>query len=404
MARCLRIWNVTTSPASLVNSIPIYCPDADDHSWDGLFWANDGTLVTRNPQGGFQFLSQDKAKGAILTATVGSGKHGLLQLGNKQFVDDNLAPGTLQIDDVAVAPNGRAFGALNGKRDKKPGFFTWLIPSATPVGFLAFELAGEPDLWECNGIAISQDGSQLAASLYYPGTVLPPMPKTWTVSIWHGSPPKKLDLQGDEKNLIDFRFRDFSPEGSRAATSGATCFQQSNGNILKHFVAIWDAPSGKKLWQFDDVFTNKVLFTRDGRTLVTGAADTSAGEDRTAGGAASLDMLDPTAPQTVDFGMWRRENGDASSKIRAFTSLAVSPDGSISLLLILDSRMVGPRENDKGTALRSLCRKEVRWLGRPPLPVNQDEFSDERLEREARERRQGFLNGVGGQKSSNGKE
>ena len=173
----LRIWNIATSPASLVTSVATYRPDADDPSWNGVFWANDGTLVTRNPEGGFQFLSQDKAKGAILAATVGSGKQGLLQLGNKQFAGDNLTPGTLQIKDVAIAPNGRAFGALNGKREKKPGFFTWLIPSACACRVSPFDLAGDPDLWECKGITISQDGSQLAASLYYPGTTLRRCPR-----------------------------------------------------------------------------------------------------------------------------------------------------------------------------------------------------------------------------------
>ena len=186
----LRIWNVTTSPAALVNSVPTYRPDADDPSWNRVFWANDGTLLTRNPQGGFQFLSQDKVKGAILTANVGSGKQGLLQLGHRQFVGDNLTPGTLQITDVVVAPNGLAFGALNGKREKKPGFFIWLIPSAKPVPFLAFDLPGEPDSWECRGVMISQDGAQLAASLYYPGTRLPPMPKTWMVSICAARRPR----------------------------------------------------------------------------------------------------------------------------------------------------------------------------------------------------------------------
>jgi WD40 repeat protein len=398
----LRIWNITTSPASLVNSIPAYRPDADDPSWNGVFWASDGTLVTWNPQGGFQFLSQDKEKGAILTAIVGSGKHGLLQLGNKQFVGDILTPGTLQIKDVAIAPNGRAFGVLKGNRDKKPGFFTWLIPSATRVGFLSFDLAGEPDTWECNGITISQDGSQLAASLYYPGTMRPPMPKIWMASIWHsGSPPKKIVLQGNEKDLVDFRFRAFSPNGWRAATSGATSFPTAGGNVVKRFAAIWDTASGKKLWQVDDVLTKEVFFTEDGRTLVTGAADTSA----VAGGGRFVDNLDPKAPQTVDF--WDVETGQRRCQFRdrGIQSLAVSPDGTTLVTAYPRLAEFVWSAGVKGIGpVRGFAGEQGTALAVHRFPANQEQLSDEILEKEARERRQKFLNGAGGQKSGTEKE
>ena len=173
---------------------------------------------------------------------------------------DDITPGTLQIKDVASALNGRAFGVLDGNRDRKLGFFTWLIPSAKPVGFLSFDLAGAPDIWECRGITIPQNGLQLAASLYYPGTRLPPMPKTWMVLIWHGSPPKKLVLQQNEKNMVDFRFRAFSRDGWLAATSGATSLPTADGNVEKRFVAVWDTESGKKRWQFDNVFAKGGVF------------------------------------------------------------------------------------------------------------------------------------------------
>jgi hypothetical protein len=400
----LRIWNITTSPASLVNSVPIFHPDADDHSWNGVFWANDGTLVTRNAEGGFQFLSQDKKKGAIPTATVGCGKHGLLQLGNRQFVDDNSAPGTLQIRDVAVAPNGRAFGVLNGNRDRKPGFFTWLIPSAAPVGFLSLDLAGEPDIWEYNGITVSQDGSQLAASLYYPGSIRPPKPKTWMVSIWHGSPPKKLDLQGNENNLVDFRFRAFSPDGWWAATSGATAFPTADGNAVKRIVAIWDTVSGKKMWQVDGVFTKEVFFTKDGRTLVTGAANTSAGAGRTAG-VDSSDKLDPKVPQTVDF--WDVQTGQRRCQFKdtGIQSLAVSPDGITLVTAYPRLAESVPSEGDLGTGIvRGFAGEQGIALTVHRFPANQVQLSDEMLEKEARERRQKFLNVDGGPKGSNGNE
>ena len=404
--KMLRIWNITTSPASLVASVATYHPDADDHSWNGVFWASDGTLVTRNPQGGFQFLSQDKAKGAILTAIVGSGKHGLLQLGNRQFVGDILTPGTLQIKDVAVAPNGLAFGVLSGNRDKKPGFFTWLIPSAKPVGFLSFDLAGEPDAWECNGITISQNGSQLGASLYYPGTIQPPLPKTWMASIWqNGSPPKKIVLQGNEQNLVDFRFRAFSPEGWWAATSGATSVPTADGKVVKRFVALWDTASGKKLWQVDDVFTKEVFFTKDGRTLVTGAADTSAGADSIAGGGAFVDKLDPNVPQTVDF--WDVETGQRRCQFKdaGIQSLAVSPDGVTLVTAYPQLAEFVPLARDQGTGMvRGFAGEQAVALAVHRFPANKEQMSDEMLEKAAKQRRQDFLHGVRGQKGSNAKQ
>ncbi len=385
----LRIWNITASPAALVNNIPTYRPNADDPSWNGIFWANDGTLVTRNPEGGFQFLSQDKAKGAILAATVGCGKDGLLQLGNRRFVGNNLTPGTLQIKDVAVATSGKAFGALNGKRDKKPGFFIWLIPSAEPAGFLSFDLAGEPDTWECNGITLSQDGSELAASLYYPGTIRPPLPKTWIASIWHsGSPPKKLDLPGNENNLVDFRFRAFSPNGWWAATSGATSLPTADGNVIKRFVAIWDTASGKKLWQVDDVFTKEVFFTKDGRTLVTGAADTSTRADSTAGGGMFFDKLDPKVPQTVDFWDVETRQRRCQFKDTGIQSLAVSPDGTTLVTAY-------PQLEGAGT-VSGFAGEKGMALTVHRFPVNREQLSDEMLEKEARERRREFLNGMSG--------
>ena len=337
----------------------------------------------------------------MLTATVGSGKHGLLQLGNRQFVGDDLAPGTLQIKDVAVAPNGRAFGVLDGNRDKKLGFFTWLIPSAKPVGFLSFDLAGAPDTWECNGITIPQNGLQLAASLYYPGTRLPPMPKTWLVSIWHGSPPKKIVLQENEKNMVDFRFRAFSREGWLAATSGATSLPTPDGNVVKRFVAIWDTESGKKRWQFDNVFTKDVFFTEDGRTLVTGAADTAADAD----GGDFLDKLDPKVPQTVDF--WDVETGERRCQFKdtGIQSLALSPDGTTLVTAYARLAEFVPLAGDKGTGIgRGFAGEQGTALAVHRFPANQEQLSDEILEKEARERRQKFLNGVGGQKSSSEKE
>ncbi len=401
----LRIWNITTSPASLVNSVPTYRPGTDDHGWNEIFWASDGTLVTRNPQGGFQFLKEDETKGATLTAAVGSGKDGLLQLGNRQFVGSDLTPGTLQIKDVAVAPNGLAFGAVNGKREKKPGFFIWLIPSAKPVGFLAFDLAGEPDTWQCSGITISQDGSQLAASMYYPGTLQPPLPKTWMVSIWHGSPPKKLDLEEKEKNLVDFRFRAFSPNGRLAATSGAASVPTADGRILKRFAAIWDTESGKKLRQFNDVFTKEVFFTKDGHHLVTGAADTAAGGNNVAGGAVFLDTLDPQAPQTVDF--WDVGTGQRRCQLKdaGIHTLAVSPDGTI--LVTAYPRLAGfvARKNDQGTGIvHGFAGEKGTALAVHCFPVNEESMSDEILEKEAKERRQKFLHGVGGQEDRNPKQ
>ena len=402
----LRVWNITTSPASLVTSVATYHPDADDPSWNGIFWASDGTLVTRNPQGGFQFLSQDAAKGAILTASVGTGKQGLLQLGNRQFPGDNVAPAGLQIKDVAIAPNGRAFGVFSGNQEKKPGFFTWLIPSATPAGFLSFDLAGEADIWQCNGITISQDGSQLAASLYYPGTNRPPMPKTWMASIWHsGSPPKKIVLQENEKNLVDFRFRAFSPDGWWAATSGATSVPTAGGNVVKRFVAMRDAASGKKLWQVDDVFTKEVFFTKDGRTLVTGAADPSAGADGIAGGVLFFwDTLDPKAPQTVDF--WDVETGQRRCQFRdaGIQSLAVSPDGTILVTAYPRLAEFVPSAGDKETGIvRGFAGEEAVALTVHRFPENRHLLSDAMLEREARERRQKFLNRGGAQEGGNAK-
>jgi hypothetical protein len=401
----LRIWNIATSPASLVTSTATYRPAADEPGWNGVFWANDGTLITRNPAGGFQFLSQDKAKGAILVATVGSGKQGLLQLGNKQFAGDDRTPGTLQIKDVAIAPNGRAFGALNGKREKKPGFFTWLVPSAAPVGFLPFDLAGDPDLWECKGITISQNGSQLAASLYYPGTTRPPLPRTWMAAIWRGSPPQKIVLQANEKNLVDFRFRAFSPEGWWAATSGAASFPTADGNVVKRFVALWDTTDGKKLWQVDDVFTKEVFFTKDGRTLVTGGMETRGGADGSTGGGAFLDALDPKLPQAVDF--WDVQTGQRRCQFKdaGIQALAVSPDGTT--LVTAYPRLAGsvPRAGDKETGLvRGFAGEQGTALAVHRFPENLEQLSDEILEKEARERRRKFLNGAGGSKGGNGKE
>ncbi len=394
----LRIWNITTSPATLVNSVPTYHPNADDPSWNGVFWANDGTLVARNPEGGFQFLSQNTAKGAILTATVGSGKHGLLQLGNRHFVGDNLTPGTLQIKDVVVAPNGLAFGALKGKRDGKPGFFVWLIPSAAPVKFLAFDLAGNPDIWECNGMTVSQDAWLLAASLYYPGTIRPPMPKTWMVRLWQGSTPKTL--KENENNLVDFRFRAFSPDGWWAATSGAAAFPTADGNIVKRFVAIWDTASGKKVWQVDGVFTKEVFFTQDGRTLVTGAADTSAGTESIASGGVFLDKLDPKVPQTVDF--WDVATGKRRCQFKdtGIQAFAVSPDGTTLVTAYPRLAEFDPLAGDKGTGFAGA---EAMALTVHRFPANNQTLSDKTLEEEARKRRQNFLNGGRAQEDGNAK-
>ena len=143
----LRIWNITTSPATLANSVPAYSPGTDDPSWNGIVWANDGTLVARNPEGGFQFLNEDPAKGAVLIATVGSGKHGLLQLGNKHFAGDSRAPGTLQVKNLAVAPTGGRSGhwAANkaGNPASSPGSFRRQRPSGfSPSICLAILILG----------------------------------------------------------------------------------------------------------------------------------------------------------------------------------------------------------------------------------------------------------------------
>ena len=61
----LRIWNIRTTPASLVNSIPAWRGDDNTSGWNGVVWANDGTLISRNYEGGFQFSRLDKTKGAV---------------------------------------------------------------------------------------------------------------------------------------------------------------------------------------------------------------------------------------------------------------------------------------------------------------------------------------------------
>jgi len=223
------------------------------------------------------------------------------------------------------------------------------------------------------------------------------MPKTWMVSIWHGSPPKRLDLQGNEGNLVDFRFRAFSPDGWWAATSGATSFPTADGIVVNRFVAVWDTVSGKKRWQVDNVFTKQVFFTKDGRTLVTGAADTSAGTDSVAG--VFSDKPDPKVPQTVDF--WDVETGQRRCQFKdtGIQSLAVSPDGITLVTAYARLAEFVPTASDKGTGIvRGFAGEQGMALTVHRFPANQDQRSDEMLEKEARERRQGFLNRGGGQK------
>ena len=132
----------------------------------------------------------------------------------------------------------------------------------------------------------------------------------------------------------------------------------ADGNVIKRFVAIWDTASGKKLWQVDDVFTKEVFFTKDGRTLVTGAADTSTRADSTAGGGMFFDKLDPKVPQTVDF--WDVETGQRRCQFKdtGIQSLAVLPDGTT---LVTAYPQLGARAGDKEPVLSLALQEKREW-------------------------------------------
>ena len=171
----LRIWNIRTTPASLVNSIPAWRGDDNTSGWNGVVWANDGTLISRNYEGGFQFSRLDKTKGAVPVASVGKGSywsyHPPGQIDKR--IKHDLQGGCIIGKRITFSPNGKFFvtsmvSVTNSAFGDYPGVCLWTIPTGNQTSVIDFALpSGEDVNRDTLGCEISPDGKILAATLSY---------------------------------------------------------------------------------------------------------------------------------------------------------------------------------------------------------------------------------------------
>ena len=348
----VRIWNIRTTPASLVNSIPSY--RGDNRSWTGLVWANDGTLISRNYEGGFQFSRLDKTKGAVAVASVGKGSYGTyfppgeldkrIHLG----LHGECTIGT----NIAFSPTGKFFvtemQTMKASGDY-PGVCLWAIPTGSQSGVIDFALpSGEDVDRQTLGCKVSPDGKILAATLLYGNsnssrhrkTSSPSLPDTRMILLHHfDSQPSQIilcakDVHQGPPDIVDFRFVGFSPNGKVAATIAKTTIQTNSGTKEKQYVTLWDTVTGRKLQQIDDVGTGKVVFLQDCRTFVTG------------GGVSSANQ-----PQHVDF--WDVDTGQRKKQItdNGMSGFYLSADGRVLVTTYHILTSFTPMPDGQGSAI-----------------------------------------------------
>ncbi|MEZ6049072.1 MAG: hypothetical protein R3C11_26560 [Planctomycetaceae bacterium] len=288
----IKIWDLQKSPASVVMSVRTH--DFNSHGfWHGLVWSADGeTLISRGPQSGLQFTNKEGAIGNIEVSVAGA------ITGATQNAAENNQ--WYWIKDIACFPDGKSLATISTR-----GVGIWAIPEGEELRWLN---PPEPvNEWEfLPYFGVSSNGKHLAATLRRAASKATNYDTVEVIKIWNTSNwTEVVELQGQDTDGKNFRFRGFSPDDRLIVTTA--------GSTWNNRITIWDATTGEKLNEMNTDSVKNVVFGPKSNMLLTGGH--------------SYLVLD----RLYDVNVWDATTGELSSQIidRTISTTTISPDGTL---------------------------------------------------------------------------
>jgi WD40 repeat protein len=251
-----------------------------DHVVEALAFAPDGRTV------------------AMATRDVAAGKGRMVRLWDAQTAREVRHFGTQPVRALAYAPDGKALAAGN----EDGSVVLWDVATGRELR----RMAGHRR--EVGSVAFAPDGRLLASSSFDGNLVL------WDAAT--GKEARRLVRgEGRPGGAVNVLAVAFSPEG-RMLAAAEQPFTSADGACL----TLWEVATGqvRRRLAGHQGYVNGLAFAGDGRTLVTGSADTT---------ALVWDLAAPPSPKGPE-ALWADLLApDGASAWRAICDLAASPAG-----------------------------------------------------------------------------